>query len=84
MLRARERYKATQFADWAAQGAPLTTSESWATVASGLGKVVGGRCDCLQVLGVDAAQLHAATVRQLEGCEMAPHSHRALPEELKR
>lgn len=32
MLRARERFKAAQFADWAARrGAPLTTSESWAT-----------------------------------------------------
>jgi hypothetical protein len=32
MLRARERFKASQFAEWAARrGAPLTTSESWAT-----------------------------------------------------
>ncbi|HET6205826.1 MAG TPA: cellulase-like family protein [Terracidiphilus sp.] len=32
MLRARERFKAEQFAGWAARrGAPLTTSESWAT-----------------------------------------------------
>jgi hypothetical protein len=32
MLRARERFKASQFADWAERrGAPLTTSESWAT-----------------------------------------------------
>jgi hypothetical protein len=32
MLRARERFKASQFAEWAERrGAPLTTSESWAT-----------------------------------------------------
>jgi hypothetical protein len=32
MLRARQRYKMSQFADWATRrGAPLTTSEAWAT-----------------------------------------------------
>jgi hypothetical protein len=32
MLRARQRFKASQFAGWAERrGMPLTTSESWAT-----------------------------------------------------
>ena len=32
MLRARQRFKMTEFANWAARrGAPLTTSEAWAT-----------------------------------------------------
>ena len=32
MLRARQRFKATEFTNWAQRtGAPLTTSESWAT-----------------------------------------------------